>query len=136
MFCFGANDLGQLGTGSTIGSPFPPPHPVLSGCSALATNLLRVCALVPSLGGVTCWGGTRARVCCCCWCRVDSDPHGHLVHAAACVATYGFSSGYDTCQDDGKYKRADSDGDLFFVIPQQMCSGLCCMLCGRILVGM
>lgn len=56
VFCWGANDSGQLGNGSTGFSPVPAAVTGLSaGVEAIAAGANHTCALLRG-GGVTCWG--------------------------------------------------------------------------------
>jgi alpha-tubulin suppressor-like RCC1 family protein len=57
VYCWGANDRGQLGFVTVpSGSPstLPPPNPTLTGASALASGRAHACALTAA--GVSCWG--------------------------------------------------------------------------------
>ena len=58
VFCWGANDRGQLGFATVpSGSPVlrPPSTPTLTGASVLVSGRAHACALTAS--GVSCWGG-------------------------------------------------------------------------------
>ncbi len=57
LVCWGANDLGQLGSGSPSVAPNPSPAPVdgISDATALWAGASHACA-VRSGGGVRCWG--------------------------------------------------------------------------------
>jgi alpha-tubulin suppressor-like RCC1 family protein len=61
--CWGANDLGQLGDGTTTASTVPVNvHGFTSRVSKLATSGSHTCALMTS-GGVKCWGsGSRGQL--------------------------------------------------------------------------
>ena len=59
VFCWGANDHGQLGDGATMSNPLPTGVKGLSGPSAIATGGSTSCA-VPGEGSVTCWGEVQA----------------------------------------------------------------------------
>jgi alpha-tubulin suppressor-like RCC1 family protein len=53
--CWGANDWGQLGDGSTTAALAPVDVTGVSGASALAAGISRTCAILRG-GGVRCWG--------------------------------------------------------------------------------
>lgn len=53
--CWGRNQYGQLGDGTTTDRVAPPDSDVLSGVQAIATGLGHTCALMAT-GGVRCWG--------------------------------------------------------------------------------
>jgi alpha-tubulin suppressor-like RCC1 family protein len=55
VFCFGANNRGQLGTGDFVQRRFPTPVPGALRFSDLAVNEDHTCALETS-GGIYCWG--------------------------------------------------------------------------------
>lgn len=55
--CWGANDSGQLGDGTTTARPTPPAADVLTGVKAIAAGGAVTCALT-STDGVRCWGRT------------------------------------------------------------------------------
>ena len=57
--CWGTNDMGQLGNGSSRFTAQPTPVDVTgltSGVSAIAAGSAHTCALI-SAGGMKCWGG-------------------------------------------------------------------------------
>src|SRR6185295_15965003 len=54
--CWGNNDHGQLGDGTTTGWAAAPPTDVLTGVRAIAAGIAHTCALTMT-GGVRCWGG-------------------------------------------------------------------------------
>jgi len=54
VFCFGANDSGQLGIGSSGAQTTPATAAVPSGASSVATGQAHSCAVVGS--GLQCWG--------------------------------------------------------------------------------
>lgn len=54
VYCFGANDSGQLGLGTTAAQVTPATATLASGAVVLATGLNHVCAVIG--GGLTCWG--------------------------------------------------------------------------------
>jgi len=53
--CWGDNQYGQLGDGSTVNSSTPPSSDVLTGVQAIATGEINTCALMQT-GGIRCWG--------------------------------------------------------------------------------
>jgi len=53
--CWGANDYGQLGNGTTDDVNTPTPVPGLSGIKRVTTGIYHTCAL-SSAGTATCWG--------------------------------------------------------------------------------
>jgi len=53
--CWGANDSGQLGDGSTTGRWRVPPADALGGVAAIAVGTRHTCVLTAA-GGVRCWG--------------------------------------------------------------------------------
>ena len=55
MRCWGANDFGQLGDGTTVDRLTPPTADVLTGVKAIAAGGSITCALTTA-GGVRCWG--------------------------------------------------------------------------------
>ncbi len=59
VVCFGQNDLGQLGDGTTTQRPSPTLVPGLNGVVALAAGHAHACAL-KSGGTVACWGLNRS----------------------------------------------------------------------------
>ena len=56
VYCWGLNDVGQVGIGyvSDAGEASPPASAIMSGVSALACGYGHTCALM-STGGVRCW---------------------------------------------------------------------------------
>ncbi|HEX2658415.1 MAG TPA: hypothetical protein VHU40_09090, partial [Polyangia bacterium] len=56
--CWGANQAGQLGDGTTMPASRAPVVPALAGVSGLAAGARHTCALVGS--GVRCWGANQA----------------------------------------------------------------------------
>jgi alpha-tubulin suppressor-like RCC1 family protein len=54
--CWGKNDAGQLGDGTTTDRPIIPTADTLTGVRSLAMGQSHTCALMTS-GGVRCWGG-------------------------------------------------------------------------------
>src|SRR5690606_6342773 len=60
--CWGANEVGQLGTGTTHSAPSPTPVANLSDASAISAGYEHVCART-ARGSVVCWGnGTRGQL--------------------------------------------------------------------------
>ena len=57
--CWGRNDAGQLGDGSTVNRPFPANVPGLSGIVEVSAAMDHTCA-VNSAGAAKCWGGNEA----------------------------------------------------------------------------
>jgi alpha-tubulin suppressor-like RCC1 family protein len=55
MVCWGANDTGQLGNGTTTRSTIPIAVPGMSGVVAIAAGGFHTCAVLSS-GSVRCWG--------------------------------------------------------------------------------
>jgi alpha-tubulin suppressor-like RCC1 family protein len=53
--CWGGNDFGQLGNGTTTGIFSPPTSDVLTGVQSVAAGRFFTCALMTT-GGVRCWG--------------------------------------------------------------------------------
>ena len=56
--CWGANDQGQLGNGTTVGSTAPVPVTGLTNVVAIAVGGNHTCAVVDA-GGIKCWGSNR-----------------------------------------------------------------------------
>ena len=54
--CWGYNNYGQLGDGTTNDLYTPPSSDVLSGVSQIVTGIFHTCALMSGTGGVRCWG--------------------------------------------------------------------------------
>jgi alpha-tubulin suppressor-like RCC1 family protein len=54
--CWGSNERGQLGDGTTADRSRPPPSDVLTGAIAVSAGGTHTCALMTG-GGVRCWGG-------------------------------------------------------------------------------
>ena len=54
--CWGRNDYGQLGTGSSVALLSPPNRDVLIGVEEIAAGGLYTCALMSESKGVRCWG--------------------------------------------------------------------------------
>jgi len=57
--CWGSNNHGQLGDGTTTDRAVPPASDVLTGVTAVACGNSHTCALLAS-GGVRCWGRNNA----------------------------------------------------------------------------
>lgn len=57
--CWGDNDSGQLGNGSTDSSPVPVDVVGISGATSIAVGWRHSCAVVAG-GAVTCWGSNRS----------------------------------------------------------------------------
>jgi len=53
--CWGENDYGQLGDGTTTDNSTPPTSDVLTGVQAIAAGNFHTCALMKN-GGMQCWG--------------------------------------------------------------------------------
>ena len=54
--CWGYNDYGQLGDGSTTILSIPPGRDILTGVSRIAVGYFHTCALMSGTYGVRCWG--------------------------------------------------------------------------------
>ena len=54
--CWGFNNFGQLGDGTTTNVHSPPSNGILTGGSQITTGQFYTCALIGSTGGVRCWG--------------------------------------------------------------------------------
>jgi alpha-tubulin suppressor-like RCC1 family protein len=54
--CWGGNEYGALGDGTTTMRDTPPPADVLSGVAAVVGGGSHTCALLAGNGGVRCWG--------------------------------------------------------------------------------
>jgi len=54
--CWGLNDNGQLGDGTTTSRSTPPTSDMLTGVQAITADYAHTCALMGT-GGVHCWGG-------------------------------------------------------------------------------
>ena len=59
VWCWGANDDGQLGDGDTASTPTPTPVAGLTEARQLGAGAAHTCALRAD-GGVWCWGGDFA----------------------------------------------------------------------------
>jgi alpha-tubulin suppressor-like RCC1 family protein len=57
--CWGANEAGQLGDGTTTGRVTVPASDVLTGVKAIAAGGFTTCALMQT-GGVRCWGANTS----------------------------------------------------------------------------
>ena len=55
VLCWGLNEMGQLGNGTTTSRPSPAATPITGGASQLALGDEHACALLPK-GEVRCWG--------------------------------------------------------------------------------
>ncbi|HUL97470.1 MAG TPA: hypothetical protein VLT89_15770 [Usitatibacter sp.] len=86
VYCWGDNDFGQLGNGTTIRLSIPVPLPgFLSGGSAVSAGAYHTCALNRS-GGVLCWGyGHNGQL-----------GNGAASSSATPVSVSGLSSGMST----------------------------------------
>jgi alpha-tubulin suppressor-like RCC1 family protein len=58
--CWGSNEFGQLGDGTTNDSASPVPVANLSGVTAVATGWYHTCALLAD-GTGACWGNNQTR---------------------------------------------------------------------------
>ena len=54
--CWGHNQFGQLGDGTTTDLHSPPSNDVLTGVAQIAAGWHHTCALMSGTGGVRCWG--------------------------------------------------------------------------------
>jgi alpha-tubulin suppressor-like RCC1 family protein len=59
VFCWGANDQGQLGDGTTDARPLPAPVPSLTDVQQVAAGRAHTCARQRG-GAIFCWGGNDA----------------------------------------------------------------------------
>ncbi|MFZ5469582.1 MAG: hypothetical protein ACOZIN_09105 [Myxococcota bacterium] len=58
LWCWGDNNYGQLGDGTTITSVFPPQAPILTGVTAVAAGTIHTCAHKAD-GTLWCWGANN-----------------------------------------------------------------------------